>query len=117
MNGNFLHESLSNNVGPIYAVSFAAGNASTLYAVNGYNSRSADAQFDKKVYLVSTKTGNLMGALNLAPEIRTPHDVALSDDASEIYVANLNPPGVFKYTLVNYNCKSRVPVAPSRARA
>jgi hypothetical protein len=103
LNGNFLQQSLVNNVGPVYAVAFAASNASVLYAVNGFNSRS-DTQFDKKVYLISTKTGNLMGAIDLIPEIRTPHDLALTNDATEIYLANLNPPGVFKYALVNFNC-------------
>lgn len=105
LNGNFLHQSLFNEVGPVYAVSFASANASVLYAVNGYNSRS-DSQFDKKIYMLSTKTGSTMGAINLAPEIRTPHDIALADDASEIYVANLNPAAVYKYTLVNFNCKN-----------
>ena len=104
LNGNFLQQSLANEVGPVYAVSFAASNASVLYAVNGYNSR-ATAQYDKKIYLISTKTGDLVGSINLAPDVRTPHDLALADDASEIYIANLNPPVVFKYSLVNYNCK------------
>lgn len=98
-----MQQSLVNEVGPVYAVSFASSNASVLYAVNGYNSR-ANTQYDKKIYLISTKTGNLQGAINLVPEIRTPHDLALADDASEIYIANLNPPGVYKYSLVNFNC-------------
>lgn len=105
LNGNFLQHALDNEVGPIYAVSFASSNASILYAVNGYNSRGEGSQFDKKIYLISTKTGNPVGAINLAPEIRTPHDIALADDASEIYIANLNPAGVYKYSLVNFNCK------------
>ena len=102
LNGNFLHETSSADFGPVYGVSFAANNASVLYAVNGYNSR-LDTQFDKKIFLISTKTGNVMGSINLNENAKTPHALALTDDASEIYIANLNPPVVFKYSLMNYN--------------
>jgi DNA-binding beta-propeller fold protein YncE len=104
LNGNFLQQALTNDYGPIYSVAFAATNASILYAVNGFSSR-VDTQYDKKIFLLSTLTGNVMGSINLLPDIRTPHDLALSDDASEIYIANLNPPAVFKYLLINYNGK------------
>lgn len=102
LNGNFLQQSLYNDYGPIYSVAFAANNASTLFAINGFNSRQ-DQQFDKKIFLISTVNGNIQGSINLLTDIRTPHDLALSDDASEIYIGNLNPPLVFKYVLVNYN--------------
>ena len=104
LNGNFLFETSSAEFGPIYSVAFAANNASVLYAVNGFNSK-LENQFDKKIFLISTKTGKLIGSINLNEEAHTPHDLALSDDASEIYIADLNPALVFKYALVNYNCK------------
>lgn len=92
---------IPSNFGPIYGVAFAANNASILYAINGYNSR-LDDQFDKKVFLIDVKLGNVIGSINLNGEALTPHDLAVSDDASEIYVADLNPSAVFKYVLVNY---------------
>ena len=101
LNGNFLHETSSADFGPIYSVAFAANNASVLYAVNGYNSRK-DTQYDKKIFLISTKTGSVTGSINLNENARTPHALCLTDDASEIYVADLDPPVVFKYALVNY---------------
>ena len=105
LNGNFLFETSSEEFGPIYSVAFAANNASVLYAVNGFNSK-LENQFDKKIFLISTKNGKLIGSINLNEDAHTPHDLALSDDASEIYIADLNPALVFKYALVNYNCKS-----------
>lgn len=99
--GNFLHETVSADFGPIYGVAFAANNASVLYAVNGFNSR-LETQFEKKVFLISVKTGNLMGSISLVESAKTPHALALTDDASEIYVANLNPPTIVKYALLNY---------------
>jgi DNA-binding beta-propeller fold protein YncE len=101
LNGNFLHETLLADNGPIYSVSFSANNGSVVYAVNGYNSR-LNTQYDKKVFVVSTKTGLVTGSISLDPEIRTPHSLAVSDDQSEIYIGNLNPAGIYKYALVNY---------------
>ena len=104
LNGNYLLQISSAEFGPIYGVAFAANNASVLYAINGYNSR-LDLQYDKKVFLLSVKTGNVLGTINLNQDAQTPHDLVLSDDASEIYIGNLNPPTLFKYALVNYKCK------------
>ena len=104
LNGNFLFETSSANFGPIYSVAFAANNASILYAVNGFNSR-VENQFDKKIFLISTKTGKLIGSINLHEDIKTPHDLSITDDASEIYIADLNPATIFKYALINYQCK------------
>jgi DNA-binding beta-propeller fold protein YncE len=101
LNGNNLLQVSSADFGPIYSVAFAANNASVLYAINGYSSR-METQFDKKIFLISTKTGKVLGSINLAEDAVTPHALALTDDASEIYVANLNPSMVFKYVLVNY---------------
>lgn len=106
LNGNYIHQALSTEFGPVYGVAFANNNASVLYAINGYNSR-ADQQYDKKIFLISVKSGDLIGSINLVPEAKTPHDIALSDDASEIYIGNLNPPTVFKYVLINYNSNIR----------
>ena len=102
LNGNFIHETSSAEFGPIYGVAFAANNASVLYAVNGYNSR-LEKQYDKKIFLISVKTGTVIGSINLVQDAKTPHDIAVSDDASEIYIADLNPSTLFKYQLVNYN--------------
>lgn len=100
LNGNNIIQIQSSN-GPIYGVAFANNNASILYAINGYNSR-INEQFDKKVFLIDVKSGNFIGSINLNQDAQTPHDLAVSDDASEIYVADLNPSAVFKYVLVNY---------------
>jgi 6-phosphogluconolactonase (cycloisomerase 2 family) len=105
LNGNFIHESSSPDFGPVYGVSFAANNASILYAINGLNSRDKTQQYDKKVFLLSVRTGNTIGSFNLAYDAKSPHDISVSDDASEIYIANLNPPMVFKYVYVNYKRK------------
>jgi hypothetical protein len=102
LNGNYLHETKSSEFGPMYSVAFASNNASVLYAVNGFNSRDS-VQYDKKVFLISIKTGNVMGSINLNEDVKTPHDLSVSDDSSEIYIADLNPPAVHKYVLVNYN--------------
>ncbi|CAF0958876.1 unnamed protein product [Brachionus calyciflorus] len=102
LHGNLIHQIKSPEFGPIYSVAFAANNASVLYAINGYNSRD-DKQYDKKVFLISTKTGSIFATINLHPDIRTPHELELTNDASEIFIGNLNPPQVFKYALVNFN--------------
>ncbi len=107
LNGNNLLQISSDEFGPIYSVAFAANNASVLYAINGYNSRT-ETQNDKKIFLISTKTGKILGSINLAEEAQTPHDLELSDDASEIYVGNLNPSVVLKYVLVNFKSKIKV---------
>ena len=101
LNGNNIIQISSNDFGPIYSVAFSSNNASTLYAINGYNSRSTN-QYDKKVFFIDVKTGNVVGTINLNQDALTPHDLAVSYDASEIYVADLNPSVVFKYVLVNY---------------
>jgi hypothetical protein len=106
LNGNFIHESNMAEQGPVYGVAFAARNASILYAVNGLNSRTKTQQYDKKIFLLSVRTGNLIGAIDLVRGVKTPHDIAVSDDAAEIYIANLNPPQVFKYVYVNYKLGS-----------
>lgn len=102
LNGNNLLQIPLDEFGPIYSVSFAANNASVLYAINGYNNLKSDNQFDKKILLISTKNGKILGSINLAEDSSRPHDLDLSDDASEIYVSNLSPSYVFKYVLVNY---------------
>lgn len=100
LNGNNIVQ-INSEFGPIYGVAFASNNATTLFAVNGYNSRS-ETQFEKKVFLFDVQTGNTIGAINLNNDAMTPHDIAVSYDSSEIYVADLNPSAVFKYVLVNY---------------
>jgi len=104
LNGNNLLQVPLTDFGPIYSVAFAANNASILYAVNGYNSRSVE-QFDKKILMISMASGKVVGSINLDEEIASPHDIELSDDASEIYIANLSPTRVFKYLLVNFKSK------------
>ncbi len=104
LNGNFVHETTMGDYGPIYSVDFAANNGSVLYAINGYNSR-LNTQYDKNIVLISTKTGAISASISLSPEIRTPHSLSVNDDATEIYIGNLNPPAVYKYMLLNYNCK------------
>jgi hypothetical protein len=106
LNGNNIVQ-INSEFGPIYGVAFASNNATTLFAVNGYNSRS-ETQFEKKVFLFDVKTGNSIGAINLNNDAMTPHDIAVSYDSSEIYVADLNPSAVFKYVLVNYKSKLRI---------
>lgn len=69
--------------------------------MNGYNYKS-DVQYDKKIILLSTKTGKVLGSINLGHDAVTPHDLELSDDASEIYVSTITPPKIYKYVLVNY---------------
>lgn len=101
LNGNNLLQIPLTEYGPIYSVAFAANNESVLYAVNGYNYKS-DEQFDKKIILLSTKTGKVLGSINLGHDATTPHDLELSDDASEIYISTVSPPKIFKYVLVNY---------------
>lgn len=101
LNGNNLLQVNLQEYGPIYSVAFAANNASVLYVVNGYNSVNRQ-QYDKKILLVSTKSGKILGSINLAEDAVKPHDLKLSDDASEIYVANLDPIKLFKYVLVKY---------------
>ena len=56
----------------------------------------------KKIFLISTKTGKILGSVNLLDAAMKPHSLSLSDDASEVYIANLNPSEVFKYVLINY---------------
>ncbi len=76
-----------------------------LYVINGHNSIE-ERQYDKKILMVSTKSGKVLGSINLAEDAVKPHDLKLSDDASEIYVANLdNPTKVLKYVLVKYKSK------------
>lgn len=75
-----------------------------MYAVNGYNFRS-DTQYDRKILLISTVTGKVLGSINLAEDALSTHDLELSDDASEIYISNLKPSKVFKYVYVNYKSK------------
>ena len=106
LNGNFLHETSMADYGPVYSVTFGNNNGSVLYAINGYNSR-LKAQYEKKIVLISTKSGAITGSIALSADIRTPHSLAVSDDAAEIYIGNLNPPTVFKYMLVNYNFNSK----------
>jgi hypothetical protein len=101
LNGNQIHDVSSPQFGPLYSVGFAASNGSVLYASNGYNSRS-DTQLDKKIFLISMKTGNVFGSIDLLNEIKTPHDLVINNEATEFYIADLNPPFVYKYALVNY---------------
>lgn len=103
LNGNSVHQTSMADYGPVYGVDFGANNGSVLYAINGYNSRMT-TQYEKKIFVVSTKTGDIVASIPLNPEIRTPHSLAVNDDATTIIIGNLNPPAVFKYMLLNYNC-------------
>ena len=101
LNGNNLLQISTADFGPLYSVAFAGNNASILYAINGFNSRT-ETQYEKKIFLISTKTGKILGSINLLDAALKPHSLSLSDDASEVYIANLNPSEVFKYVLINY---------------
>lgn len=99
LSGKFLFETNLKDYGPIYGIAFAANNGSTLYAVNLYTSKS-----ESKVIKISTQTGQVIGSFDLDSSIQNPHALSVSDDASQIYVANLlNPSGVFKYSLGEYD--------------
>lgn len=116
LNGNNILQVNLAEYGPIYSVAFAANNASVLYVVNGYNSVDSRQQYDKKILLISTKSGKILGSINLAEDAVKPHDLKLSDDASEIYVANLDPIKLFKYVLVKYKCNLKNFVQKIRKR-
>ncbi len=112
--GKFLFETQLADYGHIYAVAFAANNGSVLYAINAYSSKS-----DSRVVLISTRTGKVLDTINLKmddklkiSQVEMPHALSISDDATEIYIGTLDPPGVYKYKLGNctgminnFNCR------------
>lgn len=104
--GNFMFQSSNDNeFGPIYGVAFAKQNSSILFALNGFNI-AQDKQHERKVFLIETKHGNVIDQIYLDQNlIKTPHNIKVSSDSNDIYISHLNPPEVFKYSLVNYNCK------------
>ena len=98
LQGNLLHQTDSDEFGPIYAVAFAANEPQVLYAVNGLNFREPK-QYDKKVLLVSAQSGGVKASIDLKGHLGWPHALCLTEDASEIYIADLKPPAVVKFTL------------------
>jgi hypothetical protein len=103
LTGKFLFETNLKDYGPIYAVTFAASNASVVYAINELSMRSYS-----RVIMISTKTGKVLDKIDLSldekskvNQIESPHAMSISDDASEIYIGTLKPPAVYKYKLEN----------------
>ena len=49
-------------------------------------------------YIVSMESGELSGTWNVPGGLQNPHDVAVSEDGSIVYVVELNPFKVWKLT-------------------
>ena len=106
LQGNYLHQSISGDYGPIYSVAFAKNNATALYALNGYNIVERETQFEKKVLIVNSKNGVVFGSVSIDQDkAKTPHNIKVSDDAMDIYIGNLNPPQVLRYSMNKVSSK------------
>jgi hypothetical protein len=102
VNGNFMHQSVDKQYGPIYGISFAANNGTVLYAINGYAAGTLK-QYEKKVVLIQVTDGSIMATISVdQSEVVMPHAIAINGDASEIYIGTLTPGKVVKYSYLSF---------------
>ncbi len=102
LNGNFMHQSVDKEFGPIYSISFAANNGSVLYAINGYAAQK-EIQYEKRIILIRVSDGSIIGTINLDQnEVLSPHSMAVNSDASEIYIGTIQSPKVVKYSYLSF---------------
>lgn len=107
VNGNFMHQSVDKEFGPIYGISFAANNGTVLYAINGFAGGALQQQYEKKVILIQVTDGSIMATISVdQSEVVSPHAIAINGDASEIYIATLNPGSVVKYSYLSFTSEN-----------
>jgi len=82
----------------IFSVAYTKANGGQLHAVSG--PEFSLNPFAKKPtgYIVSMEMGELSGSWNVPGGLQNPHDVAVSEDGSIVYVVELNPFKVWKLT-------------------
>lgn len=96
-NGTFYKEYKDfKRIGPlIYSVAYAKGR---LYLINYPSSYNIHVQG----FVLDVNSGNILFSFRPGQDMNSPHDIAVSADGSEIYVAELNKNTVYKF-LQNIN--------------
>lgn len=93
-NGTFYRNYKSLNIiGPlIYSVAYAKGR---IYVINGPVSR-----YNIRVqgFVLDVKTGVILFQFSPGQDMDSPHDIAISQNASEIYVVELNKNITYKFS-------------------
>lgn len=93
----------------IFSVAYAKGN---LYVVNGPEiDQTSDIYHEVKGFVINMTTGEVtskFGPTNI--NMTSPHDIAVTKDGSEIYIAELENNHLFKFVAGNGTNKPMVPV-------
>lgn len=93
-NGTF-HKEYQNlkYIGPlIYSIAYAGGR---LYVINGPTSR---YNIHVRGYVVDVNSGKIFCQFGPGQDFDSPHDIAISQNASEIYVVELNKNITYKFS-------------------
>lgn len=91
-NGTFYKEYKDfKRIGPlIYSVAYAKGR---LYLINNPSSYNIHVQG----FVLDVNSGNILVTFRPGQNMDSPHDIAVSEDGSEIYVVELNKNTVYKF--------------------
>jgi len=82
----------------IFSVAYTKANGGQLHAVSGPEFSLNPWAKKPTGYIVSMETGELTGTWNVPGGLQNPHDIAVSEDGSTVYVVELNPFKVWKLT-------------------
>jgi len=82
----------------IFSVAYTKANGGQLHAVSGPEFSLNPWGKKPTGYIVSMESGELSGTWNVPGGLQNPHDVAVSEDGSIVYVVELNPFKVWKLT-------------------
>ena len=91
-NGTFYKEYKDfKRIGPfIYSVAYAKGR---LYLINN----PSDYNIHVQGFVLDINSGNILFTFRPGQDMDRPHDIAVSEDGSEIYVVELNKNTVYKF--------------------
>lgn len=101
-NGTFHSQYHSPIIGDrLFSVAYAPIQGGQLFVVNGPTLAQSPEHYNEvRGYVIDMKTKNVVAKLD--QQFSNPHDIIVSPDGMEIYVAELNPTKAYKFLSVNY---------------
>ncbi|XP_037035974.1 peptidyl-alpha-hydroxyglycine alpha-amidating lyase 1 isoform X2 [Bradysia coprophila] len=102
LNGTFHSQYHSPIIGDrLFSVAYAPIQGGQLFVVNGPTLSLKPEHYNEvRGYVIDMKTKNVVGKTD--QQFSNPHDIIVSADGMEVYVAELNPTKAYKFLSVNY---------------
>ncbi|KAL5287629.1 hypothetical protein ACFFRR_008495 [Megaselia abdita] len=111
LNGTFVGQFHSQTIGDrLFSMAYSPASNGQFFIVNGPDSPNTPVSG----YVMDYKSKNVLsrfGAQNF--QFSNPHDVAVSEDAEEVYVVELDPYKVYKFVKSKTDKSGRIPVKPT----